>query len=338
MTWLAACVPPAALLVALLIDHAWGEPPTWAHPVVAMGRWLQWAGQPWPACPPVVAWLGGAVAWWVGAAFVTGLAWCLQRQLWAALAPGASINLGGWTGEPWPMMVTVARAVLLSLLLGVLLKPLLAWRMLRCEVLAVEAALAQSLPAGRVQVARLCSRSTDDLGALQVRETAIETLAENLNDSVVAPLFWWALAGLPGAALYRYTNTADAMWGYRGRWEWAGKWAAWADDALSWLPARLTGLLLLPSPARWPALRREAGRTPSPNGGWPMGAMALVLGVGLGKPGVYRLNGLGRDATALDTDHAVRRAGLALVGAALLLAALAAWLGSLRWMAPGFWP
>ncbi len=90
-----------------------------------------------------------------------------------------------------------------------------------------------------------------------MRESAIESLAENLNDSVVAPIFWFVLFGLPGAALYRFANTADAMWGYRGlrhgvNWEWAGKWAARADDVLSWLPARLTALLLVLC-SGWPA-------------------------------------------------------------------------------------
>ncbi|MFX6477158.1 cobalamin biosynthesis protein, partial [Acinetobacter baumannii] len=88
--------------------------------------------------------------------------------------------------------------------------------MLHDEVQAVEVALGQSLPAGRAQLARLVSRDVSALTAVQVRESAIESLAENLNDSVVAPLFWFALLGLPGAALYRLANTADAMWGYPG--------------------------------------------------------------------------------------------------------------------------
>jgi adenosylcobinamide-phosphate synthase len=174
--------------------------------------------------------------------------------------------------------------VLAALLLGLALKPLLAWRMLRTEVQAVEQALQQSLAAGRERLSWLVSRDVSALSEAGVRESAIESLAENLNDSVVAPLFWFVLLGLPGAALYRFANTADAMWGYRGvyrglRWEWAGKWAARVDDVLSWLPARLTaGLLLLVAGVRGlrlaGALRKEAGKTPSPNSGWPMAAMA----------------------------------------------------------------
>jgi adenosylcobinamide-phosphate synthase len=112
---------------------------------------------------------------------------------------------------------------------------------------------------------------------VQVRESAIESLAENLNDSVVAPLFWFALLGLPGAALYRFANTADAMWGYPGMrggryWQWAGKWAARADDVLSWVPARITACCWRWSPGacrfpRWPA-RRARPHRPTAAGPW----------------------------------------------------------------------
>ena len=229
--------------------------------------------------------------------------------------------------------------VLASLLLGLALKPLLAWRMLRTEVQAVEQALQQSLPAGRERLSWLVSRDVSALSEAGVRESAIESLAENLNDSVVAPLFWFVMLGLPGAALYRFANTADAMWGYRGvyrgqRWEWAGKWAARVDDGLSWLPARLTAaLLLLAAGLRGlrlaGALPSEAGKTPSPNSGWPMAAMALVLGVALRKPQVYWLNPGGRKAQAADTGHAVAYAEktllLLIAVAVLAMVYVAAW-------------
>ena len=200
-------------------------------------------------------------------------------------------------------------------LLGLALKPMLAWAMLRREVQAVEAALGTSLEAGRERLSWLVSRDTMLLSESEVRESAIESLAENLNDSVVAPIFWFVLFGLPGAAVYRFANTADAMWGYRGlrngvNWEWAGKWAAWVDDVLSWLPARLTALLLA-----WAAggiqlkvLRCEARKTPSPNSGWPMAAMALALNIRLGKPGVYTLNPVGRPPLTVDTLQAQKQA------------------------------
>jgi adenosylcobinamide-phosphate synthase len=242
----------------------------------------------------------------------------------------------------WGLQKTTAAwpPLLAAPVLGLLLKPLLAWRMLRGEVQAVEGALAQSLDAGRTRLARLVSRDVTDLSESLVRESAIESLAENLNDSVVAPLFWFAVAGLPGAALYRFANTADAMWGYRGErggraWEWAGKWAARADDLLSWLPARLTAGLLALVAGGLPlaALRREAARTPSPNSGWPMAAMALVLGVRLAKPGVYVLHAEGRAPLAADMRRACALAGRAV--AALVLAAALVLVGSTGWGAHG---
>jgi adenosylcobinamide-phosphate synthase len=214
-----------------------------------------------------------------------------------------------------------------ALLAGIALKPLLAWRMLREETAGVERALDDSLQAGRARLAHLVSREVAGLDEAAVRESAIESLAENLNDSVVAPVFWFVLLGLPGAALYRFANTADAMWGYRGErggrvWEWAGKFAARADDALSWLPARITALLIaLAQPGlAWSRLRDEARRTASPNSGWPMAAMALALDVRLGKPGVYTLNAQARPPAAADGAQAQALAARAV----LLLLVLAA--------------
>ena len=295
----------AALWLALAIDRWLGEPAARWHPVVWMGRYLGWIGS---RMAPRAAdakprdlplFLAGALAWGAGATLVGALALALQAS--------AAQWLPGW-----------AAAVVLALAL----KPLFAWRMLRAEVLAVEAALAVSLEAGRAQLARLVSRDVCALGEREVRESAIESLAENLNDSLVAPLFWFVLLGLPGAAVYRFANTADAMWGYRGErngrdWTWFGKWAARADDLLSWPPARLTVLLLALAAWRWPVgLAREARRTPSPNSGWPMAAMALLLGVRLAKPGVYALNAEGRQADAADTQQAARWGGRAVLAMA----------------------
>ncbi|MBB2485069.1 cobalamin biosynthesis protein CobD [Mitsuaria sp. WAJ17] len=306
---------PAAMALALLVDRLFGEPPAWAHPVVAMGRYLgafrRWL--PALAAGPAFAW--GGLLWLLGAGVSVLLAWLAEQLMWQGIQP--------WQG---PLRWGMALAFM-----GLLLKPLLAWRMLRAEVMAVEQALQTSLDAGRERLSHLVSRDTQRLSEAQVREASIETLAENLNDSVVAPLFWFAVAGLPGAALYRFSNTADAMWGYHGPWEWAGKCAARMDDLLSWIPARLTGLLITP-PAQWPALWRQSGLTPSPNGGWPMGAMALRLERRLGKAGVYLLNAQGAEAAAGDVARAVTVAWQGLTLAALLLMGLALGLrGGLAW-------
>lgn len=299
---------PLAMAGALGVDRLWGEPPSWAHPVVGMGRWLGLCGRRLHRLPPALALLGGALAWATGALAVGALAVLLETGLIVALRPWAA---------PW-------RLLLSGLLLGLLLKPLLAWRMLAEEVSAVEQALGVSLEAGRAQLARLVSRDTTQLDASQVREAAIETLAENLNDSVIAPLFWFAIAGLPGAAVYRFANTADAMWGYRDHREWSGKWAARADDLLSWPTARLSALALMGlRPALLLRLLPQARRTPSPNGGWPMAAMALRLGCRLGKPGVYVLNAEAPPPQSAQLPLALRHARRALLVSALLLALLA---------------
>lgn len=304
---------PAALSVAWTLDLAIGEPPNAWHPVAWLGHVLGRVGRALSRWRPAPAFIGGALAWWALAAVLATVSLGLEQAL-AAWPAG-----GGWAA---------------ACVLGLLLKPCFAWRMLHDEVQAVEQALATSLPAGRDRVARLASRDVCTLDASQVRETAIETLAENLNDSVVAPLFWYAVAGLPGAVVYRLANTADAMWGYRGRFEWAGKWAARADDVLLWLPARLTALLLMTATAWGPgrpgfrALRAEAAQTPSPNGGWPMGAMALRLGVRLRKPGVYALNAAAAEPAAEHTGRALRlacSAAWAAAGWAVLATALTRW-------------
>lgn len=328
MIEIAAWAPAAVPLLAFGLDVVFGEPPVRLHPVVWVGQYLQWAGE--RIAPSVVvdasplrggrhenasriaesARIGlsetggattvrdgrrqfrlGALAWLLGAAVTTSLAWGVQ---------GALGQLPVWLAAP---------------LLALCLKPLFAWRMLRDLVAQVEAALGQGLQAGREQLAHLVSRDVQQLDEAGVRESAIETLAENLSDSLVAPLLWFALLGLPGAALYRFANTADAMWGYPGvhggrHWQWAGKWAARADDVLNWLPARLTAGLLMLGARRtlWQTLPAQAALTPSPNGGWPMGAMALRLGVSLGKPGVYRLNGQALAPQASHTWQALRRA------------------------------
>ncbi len=318
-----------ALLVALAVDHVFGEPPGVLHPVVWMGRYLDAMSVRFaPEGPPADGRDGsdafghGALAWLGGAALFCLAAWLLER---------AVVTLPAWGA---------------AIVLGLLLKPMLAWRMLRSEVAAVDAALALSLDAGRERLSRLCSRDVSQLDAGQVRETAIESLAENLNDSVVAPIFWFVVGGLPGAVLYRFANTADAMWGYPGMrggryWQWAGKFAARADDVLSFIPARITGLLLLlwPSdeedapvqatqqslPDRLSHFNQQANLTPSPNSGWPMAAMALALGIRLRKPGVYALNEQGRAPLSTDTEAAISLAWRAVAattaGAALVLAA-----------------
>jgi adenosylcobinamide-phosphate synthase len=343
MTWLNTIPSLAwsfalALLVAFAVDRVLGEPRSSWHPVVWMGNYLAWAGRHLQQVAQqgdsyaqrgqsgqradLLAFALGALAWTVGLGLVGLSTWGLQQGL-ITLARG-----GTW-----------AHLAAAGVLLGLLLKPMMAWAMLRHETLAVEQALSAkpegSIARGRERLKWLVSRDVTQLSEVQVRESVIESLSENLNDSVIAPIFWFLLLGLPGAAMYRFANTADAMWGYPGsyqgrNWQWAGKWAARADDALSWLPARLCALLLMGVAgglhlwrlSGWRNLRTEAHRTPSPNSGWPMAAMALALNISLQKPNVYTLNPKGQAAQAPHTQQAVQLAARA-VACFLGLAVLA---------------
>ena len=165
----------------------------------------------------------------------------------------------------------------------------------------------------------LVSRDTSLLDAGEVASAAIESVAENLTDSLVAPLLYYLVAGLPGAWAYRVINTADAMVGYRtGRLEYLGKVAARLDDVVNLLPARLAALALVMAARVAGAdgrgaravLSRDHARTASPNAGWTMSAMAGALGVTLAKRDAYRL-GDGTSPDASDVARAVRVAGAA---------------------------
>lgn len=295
-----------SMVLALLIDRCWGEPPARIHPVVWMGNYLKWVGSSLPDRSPGWAFILGA-GFWLAGALLAAAAYGAAALLFTKLPPWLDISLT-----------------------ALVLKPLFALRMLMTEVAAVEQSLSESIDSGRARLAMIVSRDTSQLDACQIRESALESLSENLSDSVVAPLFWFALFGLPGAAVYRFANTADAMWGYRGRWEWAGKFAAHADDVLNFIPARITAVgLVLAGPNRVYGLRklpREAARTASPNSGWPMGALALSLNVRLRKPSIYELNAGGSAPTAADTAIALRRAEITAWAIAILMAIGAAWL------------
>jgi adenosylcobinamide-phosphate synthase len=178
------------------------------------------------------------------------------------------------------------------------------------------------------------SRPTEELDEGHVASATIESVAENLTDSLMAPALWFLAGGLAGAAVYRVINTADAMFGYRvGPLEYFGKVAARLDDLLNLIPARLAGLSVVAGAAlagesaggAFAALRRDRRRTASPNAGWTMSAMAGALGVLLEKPGTYRL-GAGALPTAVHIERSVKvlRAAVA-IGLVALIAAY--WLG-----------
>ena len=166
----------------------------------------------------------------------------------------------------------------------------LAGRSLYDHVVAVARPLAAGEQgAARTAVARIVGRDVAGLDEAGVAAAALESLAESFNDGVVAPLFWFALASLPGLFAYKAINTADSMIGHmEPRWRDFGRASARADDLLNLVPARIAGgLLCLVAGRGWGVMRRDAPKHASPNAGWPEAAMSGALGVSLGGPAAY---------------------------------------------------
>jgi adenosylcobinamide-phosphate synthase len=285
------------LLAALAVDLFFGELPARLHPVV-------WIGKAVSVLTRFAARRGRIVELAAGAA----IALCLPAAF-SALSAGLI-----HAAEPWPIVSATAGALLL--------KSTFAVRGLGRAAFAVRDALA----AGRFSDARLalrslCGRSAAELDAPLLVAATVESVAENASDSFVAPLFYYALFGLPGAAFYRAVNTLDSMIGYRGRYEYLGKASARLDDAANFVPARITATLLLLAGwlgradvgSGWRILQRDAHKTASPNAGRPMAVMAGLLRVRLEKPGHYRL-GDPKQALSIDKiDEAWRMVALVAV-------------------------
>lgn len=298
------------LIPALLLDAALGEPKAlwqrYPHPAVLMGRAVEFADQR----------LNHGEA----------------RRARGVVAM-AALGLGA-LGLGW-IIHLIPDFGLLEVILAAIL---LAQRSLADHVRAVGDALRLSLGDGRRMVARIVGRDTAGMDGAAVTRAAIESAAENLSDGVIAPAFWFLVAGLPGLLLYKITNTADSMIGHRTpRHEEFGWAAARFDDLLNLIPARLTAALIALTHGRWEAsgpILRDAPLHRSPNAGWPEAAMAVVLNLALSGPRSYggemrdfpyvypegRLHG-GPD----DIDAAVRalwRAWGGLFAVTLLIAAL----------------
>ncbi|QHQ37254.1 adenosylcobinamide-phosphate synthase CbiB [Algicella marina] len=280
------------MLIALALDTAFGWPQR-LHAAI---------GHP-------VTWIGALIAWLERRMNHAGDSRAARRArgrnaalltIAAAVLPAVAIAAalpGGFTG---------------ALLTGLLAAPLIASRSLYEHVADVLRPLARgNTEAARTAVARIVGRDPDLLDAPGIARAAIESLAENASDAVIAPLFWGALLGLPGIVAYKAINTLDSMIGYRSdRFEDFGRFAALLDDAVNWVPARATGLALAlagPRPrAAIAVMRADAPRHRSPNAGWPEAAMAAGIGCRLSGPRAYArgpeaqpwLNGEAPDPTA----------------------------------------
>lgn len=291
------------LLVGWLLDLCFGDPSWLPHPVVGFGKWIAF-------------WehrlnqggnrkLKGAVLAVASIVLVFGLAWLVFHYL-----NPSSLN----ESAPHAFWGGVVGEVLMALVVFYCLAGTTLFR----EVRDVFLALDRSLDEGRQQVARIVGRDTSQLSAQEVRTAALETLAENLSDGVVAPLFWFALLGVPGMLAYKMVNTLDSMIGYRTeRFRDFGCWAARIDDIANYIPARLTALLMVFTHTLSSLFRKQKSRpTPdnstqptnskakemlrlfifvrkfgrnhaSPNSGYPEAALAGILDCRFGGPHIY---------------------------------------------------
>ena len=193
-----------------------------------------------------------------------------------------------WLVRYWLLSLS---SYLLLLLDAIIIFYCLAGTTLIREVREVFFALDRSLEEGRQQVARIVGRDTSELSAQEVRTAALETLAENLSDGVIAPLFWFALLGTPGMLAYKMVNTLDSMIGYKTeRYKAFGCWAAHIDDVANYIPARLTALLMILASWKLRLLKfvwKNGRRHASPNSGYPEAALAGILGCRFGGPHYY---------------------------------------------------
>ena len=254
------------LLIGWLLDRLFGDPTCLPHPVVAFGKVIAF-GEHKLNRGQHRQWKGGAMA-----IVLVGLTFALTYWLLRGLA----------LVSPWLALSVRCLLVFFCLAGTTLIK----------EVKLVFDALDRSLEEGRRQVARIVGRDTDSLSEQEVRQAALETLAENLSDGVIAPIFWLALLGVPGMMSYKMINTLDSMIGYRNeRYRRFGCVAARLDDVANYLPARLTALLMLISAWRlrslFPFVRKYGRQHASPNSGYPESALAGVLDCRFGGPHNY---------------------------------------------------
>ena len=267
---------PLLLLIALAIDAVVGDPRWLPHPVVAFGRLA--------ARVERAANRGAATT-----RLTIGAATTIALIVIAAAT--------GWAFDRAAAIPSPATPVFIALQVAVTAM-LLAQRSLYDHVRAVAAPLAAGdLTAARAAIAHVVGRDPQALDAPAVARAAIETTAENFADGVVAPAFWYLLFGLPGLCAYKAINTLDSMIGHRThRFEAFGKVAARLDDAANAVPARLAAVLIALAAALtkganagppWRVMARDARKHPSPNAGWPEGAMAGALGAALLGPRSY---------------------------------------------------
>jgi adenosylcobinamide-phosphate synthase len=262
------------LLIALALDLIFGEPPDAWHPVAWLGKLISLETRLSPKKDRL-----RQIAYGVTMVLITLGLIVTAAYFWLAYL--RDLNL-----------------IVYVIVAGLLLKFSFSLHGLRQAIRTVRERLAKNnLTQARISLKFLVSRNTNKLSKSQVISAAVESAAENICDSFVAPLFYFLLFGVPGAIAYRVINTFDAMVGYHGHWEYLGRFAARLDDVVNFIPARITALMIIlaslicrkNASQAWRIMIRDHKKTESPNAGWTMGAIAGALGVQLEKTGHYKL-------------------------------------------------
>lgn len=271
------------LMAAIAMDRFWGEFPNRWHPVAWLGKLLELLYQPLEKKTKEEQRVYGWVLAFLIPLFVALISWFFLY-----------VFSGMWV---------------YFIFYTLLLKSTFALRALgEAHFQVLRSLLNSDMTQARSSLNQLCSRSSEGLDQQELMSASISSIAENLTDSVVAPCFFYLVAGLPGAIFYRVVNTADAMFGYKDHRIWMGQGAAKIDDLMNFIPARITSLLLvvvafflrLPARRGFLTALRDRKKTPSPNGGWPMATMAGLMGIRLVKGGVYEL---GDRLSLIDAGH-----------------------------------
>ncbi|MDR6804421.1 adenosylcobinamide-phosphate synthase [Dyadobacter sp. BE34] len=253
------------LVAGYLLDLWLGDPDNWPHPVRVFGD-----------------------------AIAKGEKWLNRGQFrfWKGATLSVVLVVSVFTFFQWLDLILLRAPALYLVVNGIWVYYGLANHSLIAEGRAVFSVLEnEGLEAGRRQLSRIVGRDTSKLNAQQIRIAVLETMSENLSDGVVAPLFYYALAGVPGMMAYKMINTMDSMLGYRSeRYEWFGKFAARLDDVANFIPARLTALLMVLVTGSRRGLQfvfKFGNRHKSPNAGYPEAALAGILDCRFGGPNVY---------------------------------------------------
>ncbi|MBP8850936.1 MAG: cobalamin biosynthesis protein CobD [Breznakibacter sp.] len=253
------------LVIGFLLDQIFGDPQKMPHLIVGFGKTIAFLEKRFNRGKKLI--FKGAVVGVALVLFVFGLSFFLLR----------------WVEEHNLILAIILKSILVFYSLSALT--------LRREVRNVFKAVDRSVEDGRVQLQRIVGRDTATLSPQKIRTSALETLSENLSDGVIAPLFWYALLGVPGMLAYKMTNTLDSMIGYKNeRYIYFGRFSARLDDVLNYIPARLTALLMLivsGSLTKIALVWNHGKRHTSPNSGYPEAALAFIIGCRFGGPNSY---------------------------------------------------